>query len=45
VWGVEALTVDTLTLRVVVKTAPQEHDAVARELRARIGAGLRRLRA
>ena len=38
VTGVEALTPDAITLRVLVKTAPMEQWAVARELRQRIKA-------
>ena len=38
VTGVEALTADAVTLRVLVKTAPMEQWAVARELRQRIKA-------
>jgi small conductance mechanosensitive channel len=36
VWGVESITLDSVTLRLVVKTAPSEQWRVARELRARI---------
>ncbi|MGH9165706.1 MAG: mechanosensitive ion channel family protein [Acidimicrobiales bacterium] len=36
VWGVEDLGADGVALRLVVKTAPERHLAVARELRARI---------
>jgi small conductance mechanosensitive channel len=36
VQGVESFTLDTLTIRVVVKTAPSEQWRVGRELRARI---------
>jgi small conductance mechanosensitive channel len=36
VWGVESITLDAVTLRLVVKTAPSEQWRVARELRARI---------
>jgi small conductance mechanosensitive channel len=36
VWGVESFTLDTVTIRLVVKTAPSEQWAVARELRTRI---------
>ena len=36
VQGVESFTLDTLTIRLVVKTAPSEQWRVARELRARI---------
>jgi small conductance mechanosensitive channel len=38
VTGVEALTPDAITLRVLVKTAPMEQWAIARELRQRIKA-------
>ena len=38
VWGVEALAVDGVTIRVTLKTAPLEQWAVARELRQRIKA-------
>ena len=38
VWGVEALAVDGVTVRVTLKTAPLEQWAVARELRQRIKA-------
>ena len=38
VTGVEALTADAITLRVLVKTAPMEQWAIARELRQRIKA-------
>jgi moderate conductance mechanosensitive channel len=38
VTGVEALTADAITLRVMVKTAPLEQWAIGRELRARIKA-------
>ncbi len=38
VTGVEALTPDSITLRVLVKTQPMEQWAVARELRQRIKA-------
>jgi small conductance mechanosensitive channel len=40
VWGVESFTLDALTIRLVVKTAPSEQWRVARELRARIKAAL-----
>ena len=40
VWGVESLTLDTITIRLVVKTAPHEQWRVARELRGRIKAAL-----
>ncbi|MEO6121085.1 MAG: mechanosensitive ion channel family protein [Acidimicrobiales bacterium] len=36
VWGIEDLGVDGVALRLVVKTAPNRQDPVARELRARI---------
>jgi small conductance mechanosensitive channel len=36
VWGVESFTLDAVTIRLVVKTAPSEQWRVARELRARI---------
>jgi moderate conductance mechanosensitive channel len=36
VWGVESFTLDTVTIRLVVKTAPHEQWRVARELRSRI---------
>ena len=42
VWGVQAVSADGLTVRLVVKTAPRRHDAVARELRGRISERLRR---
>ncbi|MGQ0823527.1 MAG: mechanosensitive ion channel family protein [Actinomycetota bacterium] len=40
VWGVESITLDTVTIRMVVKTAPHEQWRVARELRGRIKAAL-----
>jgi small conductance mechanosensitive channel len=40
VWGVETFTLDTVTIRLVVKTAPHEQWRVARELRSRIKAAL-----
>jgi moderate conductance mechanosensitive channel len=40
VWGVESFTLDTVTIRLVVKTAPGEQFAVARELRSRISRAL-----
>jgi small conductance mechanosensitive channel len=40
VWGVESITLDAVTLRLVVKTAPAEQWRVARELRARIKVAL-----
>jgi small conductance mechanosensitive channel len=36
VWGVESFTLDAVTIRLVVKTAPSEQWRVAREMRARI---------
>lgn len=42
VWGVQAMSADGLTVRVVVKTAPGEQYAVARDLRGRISERLRR---
>jgi len=42
VWGVQAMSADGLTVRVVVKTAPGEQYAVARDLRGRISDRLRR---
>ena len=36
VWGVESFTLDTVTIRLVVKTAPHEQWRVARALRSRI---------
>ena len=42
VWGVQAMGSDGVTIRLVVKTAPREQYAVARELRGRITARLRR---
>ncbi len=42
VLGLQAVTVEGLTIRVVVKTAPGEQYAVARDLRARISDRLRR---
>ena len=41
-WGVQAMEANHLTIRLVVKTAPREQYAVARELRGRISARLRR---
>jgi small conductance mechanosensitive channel len=41
VWGVQALDATTVTVRMVVKTAPREQYAVARELRGRVTARLR----
>jgi small-conductance mechanosensitive channel len=40
VWGVETFTLDTVTIRLVVKTAPHEQWRVARELRSRVKAAL-----
>jgi small conductance mechanosensitive channel len=40
VQGVESFTLDTVTIRVVVKTAPSEQWSVGRELRARIKVAL-----
>jgi small conductance mechanosensitive channel len=42
VWGVQALDPSTVTLRMVVKTAPAQQYGVARELRGRVTARLRR---
>ena len=42
VWGVQAMGPDGLTIRLVVKTAPRQQYAVARELRGRITDRLRR---
>ena len=42
VLGVEAISADGITIRVVARTPPQRDDAVARELRARLGARLGR---
>ena len=42
VWGVQAMAADGLTIRLVVKTAPRQQYAVARELRGRITERLRR---
>lgn len=42
VWGVQAMGADGLTIRLVVKTAPRQQYAVARELRGRITERLRR---
>lgn len=39
VWGVEALTADTATVRVAVRTSPQQRTALARAIRQRL-AGL-----
>ena len=36
VWGVEKFTLDTITIRLVVKTEPHDQWRVARELRSRI---------
>lgn len=40
IWGVESFTADTVTIRLVVKTAPGQQFAVARELRGRISSAL-----
>jgi len=40
VWGVESLTLDVVTIRLAVKTAPGEQWRVARELRARVKTAL-----
>jgi small conductance mechanosensitive channel len=42
VWGVQAMEANHLIVRLVVKTAPREQYAIARELRGRISARLRR---
>lgn len=42
VWGVQAMAAEGLTVRMVVKTAPRQQYAVARELRGRITDRLRR---
>ena len=42
VWGVQAMAAEGLTIRLVVKTAPRQQYAVARELRGRITDRLRR---
>ena len=42
VWGVQAMGPEGLTIRLVVKTAPRQQYAVARELRGRITDRLRR---
>jgi small-conductance mechanosensitive channel len=42
VWGVQAMTADGITMRMVVKTAPRKQYAVARELRGRITERMRR---
>jgi small conductance mechanosensitive channel len=42
VLGVQSMTADGLTVRLVVKTAPREQYALARDLRTRISARLRR---
>ncbi|HUP70543.1 MAG TPA: mechanosensitive ion channel family protein [Acidimicrobiales bacterium] len=42
VWGVQAMGADGVTIRLVVKTAPRQQYAVARELRGRITDRLRR---
>jgi small-conductance mechanosensitive channel len=41
VWGVESFTIDAVTIRLVVKTAPGEQFALGRELRTRISRALR----
>jgi len=41
VWGVQAMGTDGMTIRLVVKTAPRQQYAVARELRGRISERLR----
>src|SRR5207237_5527850 len=40
-WGVESFTLDTVTIRLVVKTVPGQQFEVARELRSRISQALR----
>ncbi len=42
VWGVQAMGPDGLTIRLVLRTAPRQQYAVARELRTRISSRLRR---
>ena len=42
VWGVQTMGPDGVSVRLVVKTAPRQQDNVARELRGRISARLRR---
>ncbi len=42
VWGVQAMGAEGVTIRLVVKTAPRQQYAVARELRGRITERLRR---
>ena len=42
VWGVQEMGTDGLTIRLVMKTAPRQQFAIARELRGRISARLRR---
>lgn len=42
VWGVQSMTADGITIRLVVKTAPRQQYPIARELRGRISARLRR---
>jgi small-conductance mechanosensitive channel len=42
VWGVQAMSAEGLTIRLVVKTAPRQQYGVARELRGRITDRLRR---
>jgi small conductance mechanosensitive channel len=41
-WGVQAMDKDGITIRLVVKTAPRQQYAVARELRGRISTRLQR---
>ena len=42
VWGVQEMGKDGLTIRMVMKTAPRQQYAIARELRGRISARLRK---
>jgi small conductance mechanosensitive channel len=42
VWGVQTMGADGVSVRLVVKTAPKQQDNVARELRGRLSARLRR---
>src|SRR3954451_6848144 len=42
VWGVQTMTADGVTVRVTVKTAPRQQWVLARELRNRLAARLRR---
>ena len=42
VWGVQTMGPEGVSVRLVVKTAPRQQDNVARELRSRISARLRR---